>query len=397
MRRVFVAVAVAVAATAMWLAFRDSGDAAEPARVVATSAPPRIEARAASTADTRPPFNAAGIAAREAERAFWQARLERAQETLEAYRQSTVYPHTSQPLARHTDQTYPHRPIEEERALEGGKGTERATLRTSQERIFLVGDESTLLTLAAVDATGKALPVRIVRATAREIPAPNSASLFPEVPAPFNDEGSAGDAVAGDGVYGFVFQPKTQGFAGLFGQVRLEAMLQFGEQSSPVFFDVFYTPDAPATWHGGVRDAMAAGSLDFILPAKVREAGRYVVTGRVDGADGKPLALLTFNEELAAGDQEIRLTLFGKLVRDAQPAFPLTLRDVDGFLLHESRFPDRSLMPRLAGKVHVSGDYAGSSFADEPWSAEEKTRYLTALGRDVATAQSQVERLGKGP
>ena len=44
---------------------------------------------------------------------------------------------------------------------------------------------------------------------------------------------------------------------------------------------------------------MQDGSLDFYLKADVREPGRYVVTGRVDDANGRPFALLSFNEEVA--------------------------------------------------------------------------------------------------
>ena len=77
--------------------------------------------------------------------------------------------------------------------------------------------------------------------------------------------------------------------------------------------------------------------MNFYLKAQVRDAGRYVVTGRVDDAKGQPFALISFNDELSAGPKEIKLNLFGKLLIDEKPAFPLTLRDVDGFLLKETQ------------------------------------------------------------
>jgi hypothetical protein len=49
----------------------------------------------------------------------------------------------------------------------------------------------------------------------------------------------------------------------------------------------------------------------------------------------------------AHGSSEVRLTVFGKLMRGLAPALPLTLRDVDGYLLKENTDPDRALMPRL--------------------------------------------------
>jgi hypothetical protein len=163
------------------------------------------------------------------------------------------------------------------------------------------------------------------------------------------------------------------------------------------YFDVFYTAEPPAVWAGGVREALVDGSLVLTLPAFVREPGRYVVKARVDDATGAPLALLAFNDELAAGAQDVRLELFGKLVRDAKPTFPLVVRDVDAFLLRPDTFPDRSLMPRLAGKVHTSGDYALSEFSDAEWNGEERARYLAEFGRDVARAEEQLRRLAAGP
>lgn len=210
----------------------------------------------------------------------------------------------------------------------------------------------------------------------------------------FNDEGLAGDSAAADGVYGVSLQPATQGFAGLFGQIRVELALQYRDQQGFTYFDILYTPDAPAVWQGGVREAIEDGSLSFYLKADVRQAGRYVVTGRIDDATGKHFALVSFNDEVGTGAQQFRLRVFGKLVRDAKPAFPLTLRDVDGFLLRPDAFPDRMLMPRLAGKVHTSQSHPPSAFADTEWSSEERERYLTELSRDVAEAQANVDQLG---
>ena len=368
-----------------------------PAGVARTESSVRLRAEPANP--VRAPFSAAGLQARQAQRAVWQQRLERAQTTLDAYRQSTRYPHESQPLSAHPDQAYPNESISEEHAfgLAGAKAADGMSLRTTQERVFVQGGESVRFTIALRDNAGQLLPLRVLRASAREMPPPNSGSMVPELPLAFNDDGAAGDAVPGDGIFSVQLQPAAQGFAGLFGQIRVEAALQYGDQQGLTYFDILYTPEAPATWQGGVREAMEDGSLNFYLGADVREAGRYVVTGRVDDANGTPFALLGFNEEVSQGPQEFRLTLFGKLVRDAKPVFPLTMRDVNAFLLHADSFPDRSLMPRLPGQVHVSQDYPLASFADAEWNAEERTRYLSELGRDVADAQAHVDRLGRGP
>jgi hypothetical protein len=150
-------------------------------------------------------------------------------------------------------------------------------------------------------------------------------------------------------------------------------------------------------WSGGVREAIEDGSLAFYLGVDVHEAGRYVISARVDDANGQPFALLGFNDEVGSGQQAFRLALFGKLVRDAQPAFPLRLRDVEAFVLRPDTFPDRSLMPRLPGVVHTSRSYALAAFSDREWSSEERDRYLAELGRDVADARRQLDPGRPGP
>ena len=359
------------------------GAVAPPARDLATSPP-------------APPDTAAPQA-RQAQLELWRLRLAHAQVTLDTYRAASRYPRTAQPLALHADQAHPNRPIEEEHALSSAGSDPGVRLRTSQERVFVQGDESVHFTVSARDGNGAAVPLRVVRASAREIAPANAGSLYPVVPLDFNDQGRDGDAAGGDNSFGVELKPAAQGFAGLSGQIRVEAILDVQNRQGMTYFDIFYTSQAPAVWQGGVRESLADGSLQFALPAMVREAGRYVAKARVDDANGVPLALLSFNEELPAGAQEIRLTLFGKLVHDAKPAFPLVVRDVDAFLLRPDTFPDRSLMPRLAGKVHTSQEYALASFSDAEWSGEERKRYLDELARDVERAQDALRRLAEGP
>jgi hypothetical protein len=123
----------------------------------------------------------------------------------------------------------------------------------------------------------------------------------------------------------------------------------------------------------------------------VRMPGRYIVSGRVDDARGRPFALLTFNDMLGPGPNQIRLTMFGKLMRDQEVALPLTLRDVDGYLLKENADPDRALMPRLEGKVFTSQRHPLKGFSDAEWQSEERTRYLTEFAKDVKLAKNELQ------
>jgi len=208
----------------------------------------------------------------------------------------------------------------------------------------------------------------------------------------FSDDGTGADDASGDGTYSGRLTPVSQGFQNYGGTIRLLVELTADAEQGVAHFDVVYTPDVPATW-AGVREALEAGSLNFYLKAQVRTAGRYVVSARVDDANGVPFALLQFNDEVAAGIREFKLQVFGALVLDKRPAFPLRLRDVDGFLLIPDKFPDRSTMARQPGVVHVSAIYARSRFSAAEWNSEERQRYLEEYGKDAETARRQVEEL----
>jgi hypothetical protein len=133
--------------------------------------------------------------------------------------------------------------------------------------------------------------------------------------------------------------------------------------------------------------------LNFYLQAQVATPGRYVASARVYDAGGVPFALLRFDDVVAVtGPAEFKLTLAGVLVRDKNPTMPLRLVDVEGFLLQPDTFPDRAMMPRLAGEAHVSGQYDVDSFSGDEWQSDERARYLAQYAKDMQLA---LEEMGK--
>jgi len=340
------------------------------------------------------PYSAAGLKARQEQLAIWRGRQERAEQTYASYRDSTRYPYDSRPIAEHPDQVRPFAPISEEVKLRNANGdvAKGIRMRTSQERVFLSGSESVKFTVAAVDESGQTLPLVIRSASAQAIPDSRTPIKLIQASVPFSDDGNGADDRGLDGTYSARLTPGAQGFQGYAGTIRVLAEVVSDSQQGVVQFDVVYTPDVPATW-AGVREALEAGSLNFYLKANVRQAGRYVVSARVDDANGVPFALLQFNDEVAAGSREFKLQVFGALVLDKSPAFPLRLRDVDGFLLIPDKFPDRATMARQGGVVHVSAMYPRSRFSAQEWTSEERQRYLAEYGNDAETARRKVEDL----
>jgi hypothetical protein len=294
-------------------------------------------------------------------------------------------------MAQNPDQVYPNQPVSEMNPMrvQGGGSDPNILLQSSQSRVYMAAGEAVAFSLRAVDAQNNVLPLVVTRALARGITYRDTRPGAP-VPVTFVDDGTGADPVAGDGAFAAVLAPGQTGLAGFYGTIRTEVRYSVGGRNGVLLFDVIYSPELPATWTGQVREGIDNGSLVFYLKAEVRQPGRYIVTGRVDDARGKPFALATFNDLLGPGPNEVRLTVFGKLMRDQDAALPLTLRDVDGYLLKENVDPDRALMPRLEGNVSVSKSYPLSRFSNAEWQSEERSRYLAEYTRDLKAARSEL-------
>lgn len=340
------------------------------------------------------PFSPEGQRQRAAQLVLWQGRFERAEQTYNHYRDATRYPHESRPLAEHPDQVRPFDAIAEDNKLRGANGepVKGVKLRTTQERVFASGADTIKLTVQAVDDTGAALVLRISSASAQSVPEGKTLSQVIQTNINFVDDGQGADSAAGDGTYSTRLAPKDQGFATHAGTVRVLVKLSAGGQDGVAHFDVIYNPDVPAKWIG-VREAIEAGSLNFYFKVQVAQPGRYVASARVDDANGKPFALLQFNDEVTTGEREFKMHVFGALVHDKRPAFPLRVRDVEGFLLIENRFPDRALMARQNGVVHTTGRYSVDNFSPKEWTSEERERYLAEYANDAEVARQQLARL----
>ena len=388
-----------------WYVFGTDGTAPLAYDSAAGGAGPRAQSPRAADAGAGPsgsggnggPYSAAGLQTRQEQLALWRGRYERAEQTYASYRDATRYPYDSRPMAEHPDQVRPFAPIAEELKMRDANGdvVKGVRLRTNQERVFLSGTESVKFSIAAVDDSDRPLPLVIRSAQAQSVPDSRTPIKLVQTSVVFSDDGTGADAIPGDGIYSGRLTPATQGFKSHSGTIRLLIEMAADGQQGVAHFDVVYAPDVPATW-AGVREALEAGSLSFYLKANVRLAGRYVVSARVDDANGVPFALLQFNDEVGTGSREFKLHVFGALVLDKSPAFPLRLRDVDGFLLVPDQFPDRATMARQPGLVHVSAIYPKSRFSPAEWSSEERQRYLTEYGKDADTARRKVEELA-GP
>ncbi|MGF6274703.1 hypothetical protein ABIB38_003094 [Massilia sp. UYP11] len=302
-----------------------------------------------------------------------------------SYLAHSRYPHESRPAGHHPDQLYPNQPLLETNPMraEGGDSHPEIQLQSAQSRVYLAAGEEGRFSLRALDAGGQPLPLVVTRALAQGMTYGQSRAA-PRVAVPFADEG---------GAWSGTFAPAQTALAGFHGTIRLEVRYQAGGREGFVLFDVIYSPQSPASWSAAPREAIDGGALQFALPLDVRLPGRYVVTGRVDDADGRPFALATFNEVLGQGAQQVLLRVHGKLLHDGAPRLPLLLRDVEGYLLRENLDPDRLLLPRLEGKVFASRTRSLDGVPDTEWQSEERSRYLAEYAKDRAAARARLARV----
>jgi len=370
-RTLWLVVSCSVLAALAWLLLRDDG-----ADVYSRAAP------AAGLPFFGPvPAAAAARQEHDAQRRRLLEQVRLTDHTYCSYLQNSQYPHESRPAGHNPDQLYPNRPLLEANPMrgEGGASDPGVVLQTAQSRVYLAAGETVMLSLRAVNASGGPLPLVVTRALAQGM------SYGGQRPAPRVTL----DFVEQDGAWAAALTP-SQGALGAFhGTIRTEVRYSAGGRAGFVLFDVLYSPTLPAAWSGQVRESRADGSLGFQLGLDVRQPGRYVVSGRVDDANGRPFALATFNDVLGAGAQQVRLSVFGKLLHDGAPALPLALRDVDGYLLRENADPDRLLLPRLEGKVAASTARSLDGISNAEWQSEERSRYLAEYARDRIAARSQ--------
>jgi len=321
-------------------------------------------------------------------------RLRMAEERLSTYRKFAQYPPGSRPAREHPDQLFPTAPVVRGTPLSlGGRPSEHIVLKLRQDRLVVVGNESIELGLRCEDSQAQVLPCSVEKAeiSALPLPAPAAGAAAPRKPAgPRPVEFVEDSRSEHRGELLATLRPADLALVDTTWPLRVDVTIKAGRdpvEQGAALFDFLFTPEPPAVSTGAVREAVVAGSLMLSYPLTVRRPGRYLLHVRVDDANGKPLAYLESNSVLPAGPQQVPFTVFGKLILDEKPAFPLKVRDFDGYLLKEDVDPDREQIPTRAGYHHTTQVYSLSAFSAAEWQSEEKTRHEREFEKDVAQAR----------
>jgi hypothetical protein len=148
--------------------------------------------------------------------------------------------------------------------------------------------------------------------------------------------------------------------------------------------DEYEAPDPPARFIHQFSERLEDGSLVVRVGVLVHRPGSYEIVARVVDASGRGFAYLEVRPELASGVQEVRMRIFGKLIRDEGAETPFRLRDLEGLRRSDDHAPEP--MVPLRGTVYLTRIHPEGAFSEREWDSEEKRRHLerftAALGEN---------------
>ncbi len=195
----------------------------------------------------------------------------------------------------------------------------------------------------------------------------------------YRDDGTAPDAVAGDGIWsarwhGGKLAPGT----GDSYLVKILATTEKGEPRQAAGGFLYGKPGAQAT--GRYRDEIRDGSLIVSAEVEVLAAGRFHLEGTLYGAKGEPLGFAKASADLTVGTAWIELPFYGKMFADRKAAGPFRLGSLA--LSTVGRMPN--VLNDLAVDVYVTRAYSPQAFTRAPYGDEKLLDAAARLERSAA-------------
>ena len=353
----------------------------------------------------------------------WEA-FESAEERLEHYLDYSKYPDFSRPLeAGHTDLLDPYRssqletPLVQGQCLSGaaGRGCDstklflkvRCTIRA--ESVMAIRRTDFAFNASCTD-TDSEQKLDLSKFTANVLLEKNTPAGEETVRRPgpifFGDDGSNGDAVAGDRVYRLIVRLGLHDW----GWMQLTLAGEYGGAAVTTLASVWFsTPHRVAEFGETIIDGVQLGHLIVRVPVQIYKAGYYEFNANLLQADEdrEPVANSYTNIELTEGRHIVELKFFGKVIRDKGldgPFVVTALRarrnnaPVTPADLQRAALADRDVQPREdilyqpmfeyvpIGPEHVTAPYGSDEFSAAEWTSEEKTVRLARLRDEVAQA-----------
>lgn len=375
-KRAIAALIAALAVAAVLWGLR--GPAVGRGRVASTGAPPAsrpsLDDSAARPAPAREPTaTPTAVAPTPARPELPPAALART--TADDYRRRARYPRWSQPLEAGVDPIARDREVTPVR-MRGPNGAD-PTLEVFPEAGGFESPEPVVIhALLSVD--GRPVRAREMRATVATEGGDMVALLD------FHDDGQAGDARAGDGLYTALLVPPPQPIEALAISylVTVSARTVGDDERVAATSFLYSTPHAHLT--GNFRDAAVDGSLALEAEIDVALAGRFHLEGTLYNADGsRALAWSQAAAELGVGRHWMTLQYYGLVLHDA---------GVDGpYLLRWAALSTTTAMPNAMNRPlengWTTGAYRASAFTDRPFGDPALLEAAERIERDTPGLQ----------
>ncbi len=338
---------------------------------------------------------------------------------LERYVQYARYPDFSRPLTRgHGDLLDPYSavraplPLTQLRCLEGEAGKRcdpenqafALDCKLQPESMMAIQKRDFAFTASCVDPqTGEYLDLSRFEAKVVLETEKGLKKISRPGPIHFADDGSNGDAKAGDGVYRIVVRlgPKDWGWMTL----TLEGDYR-GARVSTFMSEWFSTPHAVAEFAEPIQAVIQDGNLVLQVPVQVSKAGYFELDANlIEQADEqRPVARAYANGELKAGRNIVEFIFWGKILRDRDIDGPYVVKNLRGRRNNEMVTPadlaravkqGKLVKPRLAvrtqpgfeymknGPEFITDAFAAAQFSDREWDSPEKRERIASLERAV--------------
>jgi len=302
---------------------------------------------------------------------------------LASYLEATRYPPTSRPLSELQSLKLPEAPPQ---VMRGSDAKGKKLEQRERQNMYYAAEGETATVLVDVSVNGKpATGVEQSSATLSKIEGPPRHSGGGVANVQFRDDGEAPDEKAHDGTVTAYVPFRKEQLEAFTGELTLEASFKSGETTFGATFGFLYTGHPPARFTGNVRESLEDGSLILYMGIEVERAAAYTARARLYDADGNAIALLIGDAGLEVGTREIRITAFGRLLRDLAVKSPFSLRDAEAYVALPDQTPDRLKVPTWIGP-YVTRRYQPGDFSDKEWTSPEKEKRTEELKRAIEAA-----------
>ena len=212
----------------------------------------------------------------------------------------------------------------------------------------------------------------------------------------FYDDGTHGDAVAGDWEYSTQAILPADKLADFAGSVFVSAHFTYAlpdggqpaERKAHARYSFQYQSAIPLQFTGRFRENMVDGSLVVQAGIQVAQSGDYFLRALFEDKDGEPLLYADFEGRLHQRQREVPFTLFGRILKQNAKGGPYKLMRITGHLRQHKTMPPKLFVAPIEGG-YTTRPHAVTAFSDTVWNGPEKTRRMAMFDNIEAIGNKQ--------